>query len=205
MFGDPVSNPKGWKVVDFKDVCIRTTVGIVVKPASYYVENGIPALRSLNIKRNEIKQDNFVYVSRYDNDTKLSKTQVHTNDIVIVRTGQPGTAAIIPSELDGANAIDILIATPDLSKVHPIYLSFFLNSTGGKKIVTASKRGQIQQHFNLKFLNSSSIILPDVKQQLEFVSIYNHIKEIEENYTNSLTNNESLFSTLQQQAFRGDL
>ena len=112
MFGDPVTNPKGWKIKICKSICSRITVGIVVQPASYYQEYGVPALRSQNIKQNSISTDNLVFFSQIDNETKLAKTRVRSGDVVLVRTGQPGTAAIIPEELDGVNAIDLLITTP---------------------------------------------------------------------------------------------
>jgi type I restriction enzyme S subunit len=44
----------------------------------------------------------------------LAKTRVKAGDVVLVRTGQPGTAAVIPEELDGVNAIDLLITTPSI-------------------------------------------------------------------------------------------
>jgi type I restriction enzyme, S subunit len=112
LFGDPVSNPKDWPTVRFGEICERVTVGIVVQPASYYVSEGVPALRSLNIRPGKIVLQDLVYFSKTDNETKLTKTKLKAGDIVLVRSGQPGTAAIIPIELDGVNAIDLLIATP---------------------------------------------------------------------------------------------
>jgi type I restriction enzyme S subunit len=108
-------------------------VGIVVQPASYYQEYGVPALRSQNIKPNSISTDNLVFFSPSDNETKLAKTRVKAGDVVLVRTGQPGTAAVIPEELDGVNAIDLLITTPCKDIVDSVYLCSFFNSAWGKK------------------------------------------------------------------------
>lgn len=66
MFGDPVTNPKGWRLRALSEVCRQITVGVVVKPASYYVENGVPAIRSLNIKDYGISRENFVFFSSPD-------------------------------------------------------------------------------------------------------------------------------------------
>jgi len=94
MFGDPVTNPKGWKVSSANHVAKRLTVGIVIKPASYYQEEGVPALRSLNVKPNKILTNSLVYVSANDNESRLKKTRVWQDDVILVRSGQPGTAAI---------------------------------------------------------------------------------------------------------------
>ena len=74
MFGDPVTNPKGWKTKKGSEICKRITVGIVVKPASYYQETGIPALRSLNVRANKIETNNLVYISNEDNENKSVTT-----------------------------------------------------------------------------------------------------------------------------------
>ena len=109
MFGDPISNPRKWPTVYFAEICERVTVGIVVQPASYYVSEGVPALRSLNIKPGRIVLQDLVFFSKADNETRLSKTKLKAGDVVLVRSGQPGTAAVVPGELDGVNAIDLLI------------------------------------------------------------------------------------------------
>ncbi len=50
MFGDPVRNERGWDIARIEEICDEITVGIVVRPASYYVESGVPTFRSLNIR-----------------------------------------------------------------------------------------------------------------------------------------------------------
>ena len=90
------------------------------------------------------------------------------DDLLLVRSGQPGTAAVVPSDLDGVNAIDILIATPDKSKVDPPYLCFYFNSEGGKRLVLGEQRGQIQKHLNVGSLKVAPIPLPPISLQREF-------------------------------------
>jgi type I restriction enzyme S subunit len=142
LFGDPVSNPKDWSTVPFGEICERVTVGIVVQPASYYVSEGVPALRSLNIKPGKIVLQDLVYFSNANNETKLNKTKLKAGDIVLVRSGQPGTAAVVPRELDGVNAIDLLIATPSRKLGDATFLCAFFNSAGG---VTLCCRGSVDK------------------------------------------------------------
>ena len=61
MFGDPATNPMGWEVREFAKVCMRVTVGLVVKPASYYKDKGILALRSLNICEERIDEEDVKF------------------------------------------------------------------------------------------------------------------------------------------------
>ena len=205
MFGDPVTNPKGWERKVCKSLCSRITVGIVVQPASHYKEKGVPALRSLNIKQNWISMDNLVFFSQSDNETKLSKTRVKAGDVVLIRTGQPGTAAVIPDELDGVNTIDLLITTPRQDVVDSVYLCHFFNSSSGKQLVLSSQVGQIQKHLNVGILNESPVLLPPLSLQQEFARRVEAIEQLKATHRESLAHLDTLFASLQHRAFRGEL
>jgi type I restriction enzyme S subunit len=203
MFGDPVVNPKGWEVQSCSDICRQITVGLVIRPASYYVESGVPAIRSLNVTTKGIKQENFVYFSQEDNVGTLSKSRVYEGDLVVVRSGQPGKAAVIPKELDGINAIDVLIVRPKQEVILSDFLAFFMNSSAGKNLVMKEERGQIQKHLNVGSLNQAEIPVPPIDLQNKFVSIIKTIRRLET--TPSLREGENFFNSLSQKAFSGEL
>ncbi len=166
MFGDPVKNEKGWECLTGEDYANRISVGVVIKPASYYVKEGAPALRSQNIRPNRITKDNLVYFSEETNDKVLFKSKVFTGDVLIVRTGQPGTAAVVEADINGINCIDMLIVTPKKEIISPYYLAFFLNSDAGKNYISSNQKGQIQQHFNVGDINKFKIPIPPIGLQL---------------------------------------
>jgi type I restriction enzyme S subunit len=157
--------------MQFADLCSRLTVGVVVRPASYYCEAGVPALRSLNVKSGNIQRENFVYVSSSDNDTALVKSKLSSGDLVFVRTGRPGTCAVIPPELDGCNSIDLLLATVDTTLILPEFACSFFNSSNGKAGVLSESRGQIQQHFNAGSLAESMVPVPPLDLQQQYCEI----------------------------------
>lgn len=205
LFGDPVANPFGWPLVSADDLCERVTVGIVVQPASYYQQSGVPALRSLNIRPNKIRMENLVYFSSSDNETKLAKTRVRAGDVLLVRSGQPGTAAVVPSELDGVNAIDLLIATPNTAKVDPSYLCFYFNSDGGKRMALGAQRGQVQKHLNVGSLKEAPIPIPPLTLQRSFARRITAIETLKSRHRAALAELDTLFASLQHRAFRGEL
>lgn len=205
FFGDPVNNPHGWDKLPLPRMATRITVGIVVKPASYYVADGVPALRSLNVRENRIEQRNFVYFSPKDNETTLAKTRVWEGDVVLVRSGQPGTAAVIPKELNGVNAIDVLIVTPKSKLVSSTYLACFFNSQAGKRIVVGQERGQIQKHLNVGSLKDVEIPMPPITEQNRFDKVARKIVALEEHLSRSYFESNDLFNSLVQRAFKGEL
>ena len=205
LFGDPVTNPMGWEMVNGGRVSRRLTVGIVVKPACYYQPTGVPAIRSLNVRTNKIEIASLVYVSAENNEGRLKKTRIWKDDVLLVRSGQPGTAAVVPAELDGVNAIDILILTPDQHVAHPVYLSNYFNSAGGKRMVLSAQRGQIQKHLNVGSLRSAPIPLPPLDLQRRFATIVESVEQQKARQRAHLAELDTLFASLQSRAFRGDL
>lgn len=155
--------PKGWDVKQCADLCSRICVGIVIQPTQYYVEDGVPAFRSANVREDGIDPSNFVYISAESN-RLLAKSQVKAGDIVSVRTGYPGTSAVIPPEFQGANCIDILISTPN-EKVRSEYLCDWINSPFGKEQVLRQQGGMAQQHFNVGEMRELLVALPDLNEQ----------------------------------------
>jgi type I restriction enzyme S subunit len=201
MFGDPVTNPKGWPLLAIGELCQKVTVGIVVRPASHYTESGVPAIRSLNIGVNKIIEDNFVYFSQTSNDGTLAKTKLKYKDVVVVRSGQPGKAAVIPKHLDGANAIDVLIARTKPDLLTPEFLTQFLNSSAGRKLVLSEQRGQIQKHLNVAQLSMALIPLPPTAIQSRFLERATEIERQVANSRRGVECLERLFHAIQSQAF----
>ncbi|WP_346294061.1 restriction endonuclease subunit S [Sphaerothrix gracilis] len=205
MFGDPVRNEKGWTMLTGKEYSTQLTVGVVVKPASYYVEEGVIALRSLNIKPNRIELDNLVFFSEQANEGPLAKSILHAGDVVIVRTGKTGTAAVIPRELDGANCIDLILVRPDIGVLNPYYLSSLLNSERGMALVASREVGGIQKHFNVGAMNRIPFPIPPIELQDQFATIVEKVEGIKILYQQSLTDLETLYGALSQKAFKGEL
>lgn len=167
LFGDE-SNPYNFPIVTIEDVA-SVQVGVVIKPAQYYTDagHGIKTFRSLNIGPMHIKDTDWVYFSEEGN-RKNQKSVLNENDLVIVRSGAAGTACVITKEYAGCNAVDIIIARPDLDKVNPYYLCQYTNLPHGKKQIEEGTGGAAQQHFNVGKYNKIRLTLPPLDQQLKF-------------------------------------
>ncbi|GII78777.1 restriction endonuclease type I, S subunit [Sphaerisporangium rufum] len=130
-----------------KRVVRDVTVGIVVQPSRWYVDDGVPALRGLNISRGSVSARDLVYISA-EGDEANPKSRLNAGDVVVVRTGQAGAAAKIPKSLDGANAIDILIVRPGAG-IDADFLVWYLNSPVAASRINEGSVGAIQGHFNV--------------------------------------------------------
>jgi len=158
-------NHDGWKILSLENICEDVTVGVVVRPASHYVATGVPAFRSFNIKEDRINENNLVYFSQKDNETILNKSKLKKGDVLVIRTGYPGTACVVPEKYIGANCIDLVIVRPDQKLINSYFLSRFINSSFGKSQVLNEKKGLAQQHFNVGAAKRMQIPIPPLTEQ----------------------------------------
>jgi type I restriction enzyme, S subunit len=173
-------SPLGWIAKDWdaqpcSEVTELITVGVVVRPAQYYVIEGVPAFRSANIREDGIDPTGLVYISPQSN-RLLAKSQVRTGDVLSVRTGYPGTSAVVPSEYAGANCIDVLISRP-CAHLRSAYLAAWINSPFGKEQVLRKQGGLAQQHFNVGELRDLLVALPSAPEQDRIISRFQSIDD----------------------------
>ena len=167
------------------------TVGYVGNMAKQYTDKGVKFLRSLNIKPFHIVEDDMKYISK-EFCASLRKSILHENDLIIVRTGLPGTCCVVPKEYDGCNCADVVLVKPNVDIVNPHYLAAYINMWG-KKQVENNKVGAIQKHFNVKSAEEMLIDLPDIEYQ-------NKIAKVLRDINDKILNNEMINDYLEEMA-----
>jgi len=155
------------------------TVGVVVRPTQYYTDDahGVPALRGLNIRPGGFELDDLVRF-KSESAAELARSTLRSGDVVIVRTGRPGDAAVVTAETAGFNCIDLIIARPGTSLV-PKFLELFLNSSYGRDQITRLSAGTAQQHFNVGALKKLQIPKLERGAQGELIAAVDNIREAE--------------------------
>ena len=109
---------------------------------------------------------------------ETQRTTAHTGDILVVRSGRPGTACIVTEEYNGCNVIDLLIVRPNHKHILPEYLCAFTNLPHGKNQIESQQRGIAQQHFNVGMYREMKIVVPPISQQKSFVSFLTRIDKL---------------------------
>lgn len=156
-----------WRTVALGSVA-DLTVGFVGTMASNYTETGIPFLRSTNIEPFDIKLDDIKYISSNFNES-LRKSELHPNDVVIVRTGTPGACAVIPAGVKAWNCSDLVIVRPHRNKLNPLFLASYVNLASG--VINTQLVGAVQQHYNVGAAKKMQIPLPPIGEQDKIASI----------------------------------
>jgi type I restriction enzyme S subunit len=152
-----------------KYACREVIVGIVITPSAWYTEIGVPALRGVNVSAGDISTEDLVHLTA-EGDDLHAKSRLRSGDVVIVRTGQAGAAAVVPPSLEGANCIDLVIVRVNERALDPYYLELVLNSDWMQKHVEEYSVGTIQAHFNVSAAKDIPVPVPSLSEQAELVT-----------------------------------
>ncbi|MCI4145845.1 MULTISPECIES: restriction endonuclease subunit S [unclassified Streptomyces] len=160
MLGDlPVS----WRVVPLKHLVPRIGVGVVVDPSSYFTEEGVPFLRGSNITETGIDLTGVRFMSEADSRT-LWRSRLNSGDVVVIRAGYPGRAAVVPDSLDGANCASLLVIKKGKNLL-PKYLEAYFNSPLGAAYVNSVRYGAAQEQINVSHVVDFIVPVPALHEQ----------------------------------------
>jgi len=167
--------------VRLKEVCREITVGHVGPMADQYVEHGIPFLRSQNIVPFRLEKSNLKFIDNHFHN-RLKKSALSPGDVLVVRTGYPGTACVLPESMPVANCADLVIIRPS-DEIDSYFLCCLFNSVWGQGKVSGSLVGVAQQHFNVGAAKEMEISLPPLPAQKRVTSILSAYDDLIENNT----------------------
>ncbi len=151
-----------WPLKPLQLVAREVTVGYVGPMASEYVESGVPFLRSLNIERFGVNTNDLKFITP-DFHNRIKKSILRPGDVAIVRTGKPGTCAVIPDWLGEANCSDLVVVRCG-EELRPHFLCYWVNSIASHHI-SSHTVGAVQQHFNVGAAKTMNVAVPSLKDQ----------------------------------------
>lgn len=153
----------GWSVRRVKHVVRRVGVGVVVNPSSYFADSGAPFIHGSDVRDGWIDTSNVKRISETDS-SALWRSQLAAGDVVLVRAGYPGRAAVVPPELAGGNCASILILKRgDL--VRPEFLAAFFISGAAPSQVEAFQYGAAQEQINVGHVVDFVMPVPPLDEQ----------------------------------------
>ena len=204
LFGDPVTNPKGWEKSLIGDVVTRLTNGYVGPTRDIYLESGIPYLLARHVHHNNLKFDGKTYVSEAFNQ-KHSKSILRAGDVLLVQSGHIGESAVVPEEHEGNNCHAMIVITPVIDSLNGVYLSHLFQVLHKMHFWDKIKTGISVPHLNCREVKKIPIPTPPLDLQQRFAEIVSSVEEQKAKMRKHLEQLDDLFASLQQRAFRGDL
>jgi len=211
MFGDPVTNPKGWESVGEKDTTVGhikelTNVADVIDckhRTPIYAKKGLPVVRPRDVKEDGINFVDCVRTTAEEFADLTEKHQPRRGDIVYSRNATFGVASLITTESKFAIGQDVcLIVSRGLNSV---FLWFLLNSHFVRRQLGLVSSGSTFKRINLRAIRRLKILVPPLALQQHFAQIVDATERKKASQRADLAELDTLFNALVQRAFRGDL
>ena len=176
LFGDPMENPKGWKVVTIGEVVTDVRYG-TSKPA--VMGGKYPYLRMNNITADgHLNLADLKYIDIPDDE--IEKCIVRKGDVLFNRTNSielVGKTAFfdLPNDMVIAGYI---IRVRLNEKLLPEVFSQYLNLDSLKSVLRAMAKGAVNQaNINAQELQNIKIYLPDMVLQKQFIEIKEQVEK----------------------------
>ena len=200
MFGDPVVHLDKGETVKLDTLAEKITVGFVGEASNEYVYEGVPYLRTQNVRVNRIDLAGLIYVNENFHN-KNQKSIIHPGDVVISRVGvNRGMAAMVPDTLPEANIANCLIVG-QTDNINSYYLAFYMNMSFGKRPQFGASVGSAQGVVNTSILKKWEVFVPDRILQDEFYEFAKQVDKSKVAVQKSLDETQQLFDSLMQKYF----
>lgn len=200
---------EGWVEKRLGDICERVSVGHVGPTSEFYCnkEEGIPFLRSQNVRRGFLDWDGLQYVTK-EFHKKLRKSQLRAGDLLFVRVGaNRGDCCSVPSDLGELNCANIVFARP--TEGNATYLERYCDSTHGREQLLGMTTGSAQGVINTSSVAELIVPLPPPLKQKRIVDSLNEMQaetqRLESLYQRKLAALDELKKSLLHHAFSGML
>lgn len=202
MFGDPVTNPKGWEKASIGSKFeIKTGATPSRKENTYWKNGNIPWVKTTELKEVVINEtEEYITTEGYNNssvnllpkDTVLiamygqGKTRGMTGKLGIEATTNQACASILPNSEENMDFIwyQLKLSYEDLRNLG---------------------RGGSQPNLNTNLIKSYELIFPPMELQDRFVEFIKQVDKLKFEMDNSLKELENNFKSLMQKAFNGEL
>ena len=212
MFGDTVSNPKGWETKTIEQLVKKQKYSLKRGPfggalkKEIFVKDGYLVYEQYHALNNDFS------MARYFIDEKKYKEligfAVNPKDIIISCSGvYLGKLAIIPENArEGIINQALLKVTLDESKVRNDFFVFHFTQQNFKQKYFDSNRGAGVPNFPpMKVFKQFPFISPPIELQNKFAERIQAIEVQKTQAQDSLAQAEDLFNSLLQRAFKGEL
>ncbi len=206
MFGDPVTNPKGWEVKLLSEVCTNFQNGIG-KNKEYYGHGAKVANISDLYKWHRFSPEKYSLLDVTHQE--IEKSSLKRGDLLFVRSSvkREGVAVCSTYASDEICLFSsfMIRVRPASNLINPDFLSLMLRTPSMRsKLIAASNTSTIT-NISQPGLSKIEVCVPPIEKQNLITKITENIESSAQRYLHVCDASEDLFNSLLQRAFRGEL
>ena len=209
LFGDPATNPKGWRTAPFGEIIARGPTNGLYKHKSAY-GSGTPILRIDAFYDGVVSDLSSLKRLRIESADEAARFALERDDIVVNRVNSPeylGKSALIPQlgeqTVFESNmmriAVDAQIALPRF------VIALLQTGAARQHFLSRAKHAINQSSINQQDVKSLPVILPPLELQADFVRFSDAAESIARQQSAANTRADAAFAALLASAFVEDM
>ena len=202
MFGDPVTNPMGWKIGKMNDITTKITDGEhgTVPRCDC---NGNLYLMARNVSQNNTLDLSEVSFIPEENHNKIYKRcNPENGDLLLVCVGATvGKTCLVPEMKEFSMARSLALLKPDYTKINSLFLlnlvsSFFIQNQIQNCVHAAAQAG-----LYTNMIKDLKVYIPPLELQNDYAAFVQQIDKSKFAVQKSLEKAETLYKSLMQEYF----
>lgn len=199
MFGDPATNPKGWKMKKLGDVVDKVSLQIMPTdyPDTEFVYIGLEHIES---NTGQLAKINY----QSGESIKSSKNKFKKGDILYGKL-RPYLNKVWLADRSGICSTDIWVIKPIKDKTTGYFIPTFLRFQQIVKRLNSKTEGANLPRVKTESFNKIPVPLPPLPLQQEFAKLVEKIETEKARQAESRKKLDELFQSLMQRAFTGEL
>lgn len=197
--------PRDWGVINLSKLTVLMTNGFVGTAKTHYTDglDGVIYIQGYNVEANSF---NFRGVKKVTHEfhKRQSKSNLREGDVLMVQTGDVGLTTIVPKELEGANCHALIISRFKISKLSPLFFSYYLNSGEGRARLKELEVGTTMKHINVgDLLHFPVPVPPDRKEQTAIANALSDVDALVTSLEKLIAKKRAIKTAAMQQLLAG--
>lgn len=157
--------PAHWEIKRLKHIAERVFVGIAEAATFAYADDGVPMLRSTDVRANRIRTDDIRRIDQHFAN-RLASKRLKTHDIVTVRTGNAGVSAVVPQEYNDGQCFTLVVTRPQRG-FDSRYFCYCLNAPLGQEQFIVEGMGTAQINISVPIVQNAIVCMPPSREQTQ--------------------------------------
>ena len=204
MFGDTVSNSKGWERMTFRKASCRLSDGPFGSnlKSEHYSDTGIRVIRLGNIGVGKFIDNDQSYIpeAHYE---RLKKYTCKSGEIVIGTLGEPNLRACIVPDYVGiaVNKADCVHYIPNPELLNSLFVCQYINCPETQQLASGMIHGQTRSRVSSGQIAEMPIFIPPIELQNMFADFVKQVNKSKVAVQAALDKAQLLFDSLMQKYF----
>jgi type I restriction enzyme S subunit len=205
LFGDPVTNPKGFPNVSLASLVREDdTINYGVVQPGDDLEEGVPLVRVGDLIDGSVRHSELKRIAP-SIEAAYKRSRLRGDEILVSCVGSIGVVALANESVKGFNIARAVARIPLAESTDRLFMAAYLNTDFVQRYFTNELRTVSQPTLNIKQITETTVVLPPIALQQEFARRVGAVEKLKTAQRTALAEQDALFATLQHRAFRGEL